>query len=44
MVVVQPVFGTEGLITGSRTTIATPSVPELAEETTAANVAVAVVI
>ena len=42
-VVVQPVFGTDGLITGSRTTIVTPSVPELAEETTAANVAVAAV-
>ena len=43
MVVVQPVFGTNGLITSSRTTIVTPSVPELAEETTAANVAAAAV-
>ena len=43
MMVVQPVFGTDGLITGSRTTIATPSVEELAEKAMAANVAAATV-
>ena len=36
MVVVQPTFGTDGLLTGSRSSITVPMVPELAEEGEAA--------
>ena len=43
MVVVQPTFGTDGLLTGSRSSIAVPMVLELAEEgEAAATVAVSV--
>ena len=43
MVVVQPTFGTDGLLTGSRSSITVPMVPELAEEgEAAATAAVAV--
>ena len=41
-VVTQPIFE-DGVMTGARTVLATPSIPELAEETTAANVAAATV-
>ena len=41
-VVVQPVWE-DGIMTGARTVIATPTIPELAEETTTTNVAAAAV-
>ena len=42
MVVTQPIFE-DGIMMGARTLIATPSIPELAEETMAANVTAAAV-
>ena len=41
-VVTQPIFE-DGVMTGARTVLATPSMPELAEETNAANIAAVVV-